>query len=348
MRSPNGSGASAAARPSSSAPSRRAPATPRSRCSRTATSIISSRPTPSAWASISTSITSPSRPDRKFDGWQYRRLTPAEFGQIAGRAGRHLSDGTFGTTGRCPPFDAELVEALEDHRFDPVSMLQWRNTRSRFFLARGDLAASLDVLPKEPGLTRAPLAEDQMVLEFAARDEKVMRGRQRPRADIARLWECCQIPDYRKLSPAAHAELVLSIFGFVVRAGHIPDDWFARQVAALDRTDGGLDTLSARIAGMRTWTFIANRSDWLRDPEHWQSVARQVEDNLSDALHERLAQRFVDRRTSVLMRRLRENAMLEAEVTPSGDVMVEGQHVGQLNGFRFTADPRRRAKRRRR
>ncbi|MGA9486870.1 MAG: helicase, partial [Methylocella sp.] len=148
-----------------------------------------------------------------------------------------------------------------------------------------------------------------------------------------------QIPDYRKLSPAAHAELVMSVFGFVVRAGHIPDDWFARHVAAQDRTDGGLDTLSARIAEIRTWTFIANRAGWLRDPKHWQSVTRQVEDNLSDALHERLAQRFVDRRTSVLMRRLRENAMLEAEVTPSGDVLVAGQHVGQLNGFRFTPDP---------
>ena len=132
---------------------------------------------------------------------------------------------------------------------------------------------------------------------------------------------------------------MISIFGFVVRAGHIPDDWFARHVAAQDRTDGGLDTLSARIAEIRTWTFIANRAGWLRDPQHWQSVTRQVEDNLSDALHERLAQRFVDRRTSVLMRRLRENAMLEAEVTPSGDVLVAGQHVGQLNGFRFTADP---------
>jgi ATP-dependent RNA helicase SUPV3L1/SUV3 len=275
--------------------------------------------------------------DRKFDGWQYRRLTPAEFGQIAGRAGRHMRDGTFGTTGRCLPFDEELVEALENHRFDSVRMLQWRNT-SLDFSSMQDLIASLDVLPKQPGLTRAPLAEDQMVLDIAARDEKVMREA-KTRADIARLWDCCQIPDYRKLSPAAHAELALSIYGFVVRAGHIPADWFARHIGALDRVDGDLDALSARIAQVRTWTFIANRSGWLRDAEHWQGIARQVEDTLSDALHARLAQRFVDRRASVLMRRLRENAMLEAEVTTSGDVMVEGQHVGQLNGFRFTADP---------
>jgi ATP-dependent RNA helicase SUPV3L1/SUV3 len=275
--------------------------------------------------------------DRKFDGWQHRRLTAAEFGQIAGRAGRHLRDGTFGTTGSCAPFEAELVEALEEHDFDPVGMLQWRNTELDFS-SIPSLAASLDALPKEKGLTRAPLAEDQMVLELAARDEKVVRVA-KTRADIERLWDCCQIPDYRKLSPAAHAELVLAVFGFVVRAGHIPDDWFARHVAALDRIDGGLDALSARIAAVRTWTYTANRSGWLRDPDHWQSVTRAIEDKLSDALHERLAQRFVDRRASVLMRRLRENAMLEAEVTPSGDVLVEGQHVGQLNGFRFTADP---------
>jgi ATP-dependent RNA helicase SUPV3L1/SUV3 len=275
--------------------------------------------------------------DRKFDGWQHRRLTPAEFGQIAGRAGRHYRDGTFGTTGRCPPFDAALVEALEQHRFEDVAKLQWRNGELDFS-SIADLAASLDALPKEPGLTRAPLAIDQLVLEIAGRDANVAR-RVKSKAEIARLWECCQIPDYRKLSPSAHAELVLSVFNFVVRRGHIPDDWFARHVAAQDRTDGGLDILSARIAEVRTWTFIANRPGWLRDPCHWQNITRQVEDRLSDALHERLTQRFVDRRTSVLMRRLRENAMLEAEVTPSGDVLVEGQHVGQLTGFRFTPDP---------
>jgi ATP-dependent RNA helicase SUPV3L1/SUV3 len=274
---------------------------------------------------------------KKFDGWQHRPLTAAEFGQIAGRAGRHLRDGTFGTTGRCDPFGNELVEMLEDHRFDPVRMLQWRNT-DLDMASLDALAATLDVLPGEPGLTRAPLAQDQLVLEIAARDGDV-RKVARNRGDVARLWECCQIPDYRKLSPTAHAELVLTVYGFVVRAGRIPDDWFARHVDALDRTDGDLDSISARIAQVRTWTFIANRPDWLRDPEHWQGVTRRVEDSLSDALHERLAQRFVDRRTSVLMRRLRENAMLEAEITSSGDVMVEGQHVGHLNGFRFTPDP---------
>ena len=275
--------------------------------------------------------------DRKYDGWHYRRLNPAEFGQIAGRAGRHIRDGTFGTTGRCPPFDSELVEMLEEHRFDPVRMLQWRNTDLDMSSIE-DLTASLDLLPGEAGLTRAPLAVDQMALDIASRDAEV-RKVARNRGDVARLWECCQIPDYRKLSPAAHCELVLSVYGFVVRAGHIPDDWFARHVELINRTDGEIDTIAARIAQVRTWTFIANRPDWLRDPEHWQGVTRRVEDTLSDALHERLAQRFVDRRTSVLRRRLRENAIMEAEITSGGDVVVEGQHVGQLNGFRFTSDP---------
>ena len=275
--------------------------------------------------------------DRKFDGWHYRRLKPAEFGQIAGRAGRHVKDGTFGTTGRCAPFDEDLVDALENHRFDPVTMLQWRNTNLDFSSINA-LQASLDRQPAREGLTRAPLAEDVLVLDIMAHDADVRR-QSKTSADVQRLWDVCQVPDYRKLSPAAHADLVQTLYGFVVRAGKIPNDWFARQLATLDRVDGEIDTLSARIAQSRTFNYIANRPDWLDDPEHWQGVTRQVEDNLSDALHERLAHRFIDRRTSVLMRRLRENAMLEAEVTSAGDVMVEGQHLGALQGFRFTLDP---------
>ena len=275
--------------------------------------------------------------DRKFDGRQFRRLTAAEFGQIAGRAGRNTRDGTYGTTGRCPPFDEELIEALEDHDFDSLGVLQWRNSDLDFTSIEA-LGRSLDRIPEHPGLTRAPIAEDQLVLDILGRDESVRRN-VKTRADVARLWDVCQIPDYRKVAAAAHAELVLSVFGYIVRAGLIPDDWFARQLAMLDRSDGDIDILAARIAQVRTWTYIANRPDWLADPEHWQGLARRIEDNLSDALHERLAQRFVDRRTSVLMRRLRENAMLEAEITSAGDVLVEGQHVGLLQGFRFTPDP---------
>jgi ATP-dependent RNA helicase SUPV3L1/SUV3 len=275
--------------------------------------------------------------DRKFDGWRHRRLTSAEFGQIAGRAGRHMSDGAFATTGRCPPFDEELIEALEAHRFDPVATLQWRNPELDFSSIE-DLAASLDRAPKEPGLVRAPPREDQIALEILRRDERVRRNA-KVRADVERLWEACQIPDYRKTSPAAHAELAATIFAFVARRGKIPPDWIARQIGAMDVVEGDIATLANRLAQVRTWCFVANRAGWLDDAAHWQGVARQVEDRISSALHEGLIQRFVDRRASVLMRRLRENAMLEAEITSGGDVIVEGQHVGSLQGFRFTADP---------
>src|SRR5690242_16768625 len=274
--------------------------------------------------------------DRKFDGYQFRRLNAAELAQIAGRAGRATRDGTFGTTGRCDPFEPELVRALESHTFEPIRMLQWRNS-ALDFASLGALQASLAMTPREQGLTRAPVGEDILVLEHAARDADV-RALAEGAASIIRLWDVCQVPDYRKIAPANHAELVVTLYGFLMREGNIPTDWFARQIAYAERTEGDIDTLSNRIAHVRTWTFVANRPDWLADPEHWQGVARAVEDKLSDALHERLAERFVDRRTSVLMRRLRENTMLETEITKSGDVVVEGHPIGRLAGFQFAAE----------
>ncbi|RDJ20964.1 helicase [Bosea caraganae] len=276
--------------------------------------------------------------DSKYDGHHFRKLHPAEFGQIAGRAGRHVRDGTFGTTGRCEPFDQELVERIEDHRFEPIRQLQWRNSDLDQRSVEG-LLDTLNLLPSEAGLTRALIAEDMTTLEILARDPEI-KALAHGRPAVERLWEVCGLPDYRKIAPMQHAELATTLYLSLMRRGRLDPDWYSTQLNALDRTDGEIDTLSARIAQVRTWTFVANRPDWLPDPEHWQGVARLVEDKLSDALHERLASRFVDRRTSVLMRRLRENAMLEAEVTTTGDVLVEGQHVGMLQGFRFTADPK--------
>jgi ATP-dependent RNA helicase SUPV3L1/SUV3 len=271
--------------------------------------------------------------DRKFDGYQFRQLNPAEMAQIAGRAGRATRDGTFGTTGRCPAFDQELVERLESHNFEPVRIMQWRNAKLNF-RSLAALIESLAETPREEGLTRAPIAEDALVLERVAKEDDIAAIAKTPEA-VERLWEVCQIPDYRKIAPAAHAELVTTLYGFLMREGRIAPDWMARQVAQTDRTDGDIDTLSNRIAQVRTWTFAANRPDWLDDPVHWQGVARGVEDKLSDALHERLTQRFVDRRTSVLMRRLRENAILETEITKTGDLVVEGHVIGHLSGFEF-------------
>ncbi|MBR0719466.1 helicase-related protein [Bradyrhizobium liaoningense] len=274
--------------------------------------------------------------DRKFDGYQFRRLTPAEFAQIAGRAGRATRNGTFGTTGRCAPFEPELVNALQNHTFDTVKVLQWRNSKLDF-ASLGALQVSLNLAPGHEALTRAPIAEDMRVLDHAARDGEV-RDMAHGKAAVERLWEACQVPDYRKLSPAAHAELVTTLYGFLMQKGRIPDAWFAAQVDQADRTDGDIDTLSGRIAQIRTWTFVANRPDWLADPEHWQGITRELENKLSDALHERLTERFVDRRTSVLMRRLRENTSLNTEIGKTGEVIVEGHVIGRLDGFTFAPD----------
>ncbi len=274
--------------------------------------------------------------NRKFDGYQYRMLSAGELGQIAGRAGRHMRDGTFGVTGRVAPFENELVEALESHAFAPARVFQWRNAELDFASVKA-LKASLDEPAHEEGLTKAPPADDQKALEHAALNEDIMELAATP-ARVERLWDVCQVPDYRKIAPANHADLLLTLYSFLIRDGVIADDWIARQVRYADRTDGDIDTLSNRIAHVRTWTFVANRNDWLADPAEWRETTRQVEDRLSDALHERLMQRFVDRRTSVLMKRLRENAMLESEVNDAGEVIVEGQHVGVLHGFRFQAD----------
>src|SRR5579863_6355825 len=274
--------------------------------------------------------------DRKYDGYQFRRLIPAEFAQIAGRAGRATRNGTFGTTGRCAPFEPELVNALQNHTFESVRMLQWRNTKLDFS-SLGALQVSLALSPSHEVLTRAPIAEDLRVLDHVARDADIREMAEGADA-VERLWEACQIPDYRRIAPAAHAELVTSLFRFLMQKGRIPDAWFAAQVDQADRVDGDIDTLSGRIAQIRTWTFVANRPDWLADPEHWQGIAREVENKLSDALHERLTERFVDRRTSVLMRRLRENASLNTEIGKTGEVIVEGHVIGRLDGFTFAPD----------
>jgi ATP-dependent RNA helicase SUPV3L1/SUV3 len=274
--------------------------------------------------------------DRKYDGRRHRRLFPAEFAQIAGRAGRATQDGTFGTTGRCPAFDAELVEELEAHRFDALPLAQWRNS-ALDFSALEALEASLSRQAGDPNLIRTRKAEDEVTLDIAVLRPGI-RDLARGEVAVRRLWDVCQLPDYRKVSPHSHADLAMSLYEAIQRKGAIDAAWFSREIKACDRIEGDIDALSWRLAQIRTWRYCANRPDWLRDAEHWQNATRALEDRVSDALHERLMQRFVDRRTSVLMRRLKENVMLESEVKATGEVLVEGQHVGRLEGFRFTPD----------
>ncbi len=273
---------------------------------------------------------------RKFDGQHHRNLTPAETGQIAGRAGRHLNDGTFGVTGGCPTLDAELVERLEEHMFEPVKTLQWRS-RALDFASLDALRESLRRTPSETRLTRARMVDDVIALETLSADVGIAELAKGQTA-LRTLWDMCQIPDYRKISSVSHAEMLGTLYRYVMTEGTIPEDWFARQVALADRTDGDLDTLATRLAHIRTWTFVSHRPDWLKDPAHWQERTRAIEDTLSDALHEGLMQRFVDRRTSVLMRRLRDKETLEAEIGDDGAIVVESHCVGHLSGFRFTPE----------
>ena len=284
--------------------------------------------------------------DHKFDGYQNRRLTPAEMAQIAGRAGRHTRDGTFGVTGNTDPFEDELVQRLETHAFAPVRSIQWRN-RELSYDSVEHLLRTLDrPAPlvehrtgglQGPVLTKAPQATDQRALEFMIRDSGVSdRATGRERVEL--LWNVAQIPDYPRVAPAAHAEILANIYKDICDLGHVDENWLREQVARTDNNTGDIDALSNRIAHIRTWTFVSQKSEWLSDPDSWAAETRAIEDRLSDALHERLTKRFVDRRTSVLMRRLRENAILEAEVDAGGKVTVEGHPVGELQGFRFTAD----------
>ncbi|HWA69796.1 MAG TPA: helicase-related protein [Rhizomicrobium sp.] len=278
----------------------------------------------------------------KFDGSRMRPLLPQEIGQIAGRAGRYMKDGTFGATGDCEPFEDEMVQRVETHRYDPVRVLQWRNS-ALDFRSLALLNDSLDMAPPECGLTRARPASDALALKILSQDDeaKALAG---SRDQVMRLWDVCQLPDFRKLSADEHVKLVKTVFLFLSGDGVIPDDWLARQIAHVDiRADGAegdVATLSGRLAMIRTYTYAANRAGWTRDGAHWQGVTCAVEDRLSDALHQALTQRFIDRRTSVLMKHLRDDEFASLALDEAGGVSIGGEAIGRLDGFRFAPDPR--------
>jgi ATP-dependent RNA helicase SUPV3L1/SUV3 len=273
----------------------------------------------------------------KFDGRRHRHLAANELAQIAGRAGRFTVDGTFGVTGEAAPFDPEVVEAIEESRFAPLRRLQWRNTRLDFASPEA-LIASLEAPSEHADLQRAREADDLATLR-ALVEIPAVRARLRDSRDMRLLWDVCQIPDFRKVSPAEHASLCVRLHGFLHDGGRVPTDWLAGQIRRIDLSEGDIDALSKRLAYIRTWTYIAQRRGWIDDADHWREETRAVEDRLSDALHARLTQRFVDRRTSVLMRRLKQKESLVALVTDNGEVSIDDQFIGRLEGFRFRLDP---------
>jgi ATP-dependent RNA helicase SUPV3L1/SUV3 len=270
----------------------------------------------------------------KFDGMVTRPLRPEEIGQIAGRAGRHMNDGTFGVTGEADPLDQETAARVENHHYDPVRVLQWRNSKLSF-QSLDALIGCLDEPPPMRGLVKARPSSDFVALRTLAEQDEI-RDKARAPAQIRLLWETCQMPDFNKLSTDEHVRLVRTIFGYLSsEAGALPEDWLANQINRLDVTEGDVATLSGRLAHIRTWTYAAHRPGWVKDSAHWQDVTRAVEDRLSDALHEKLTQRFIDRRASVLIRQLREEDM-NLVLDDSGGVNVGGETIGKLEGFRFT------------
>lgn len=272
----------------------------------------------------------------KFDGRRMRPLNPDELAQIAGRAGRHTAEGTFGVTGEARPLLPAVVEAIESHTFLPVRKLQWRNTRLEFGSVER-LIGSLEAPTHDEWLTRVREADDLLALKSLAAMPEVIE-RINDARDVRLLWDVCRVPDFRGISTTEHAGLLARLHEFLHKGGRIPDDWLARNIARIDRVEGDIDTLSRRLAFVRTWTYVAQRKEWVDDETHWRGETRAVEDRLSDALHARLTAAFVDRRTSVLLRRLNQKESLVADVNDKGEVTVEGEFIGRIDGFRFRQD----------
>ena len=275
---------------------------------------------------------------RKFDGRSSRNLTNSELAQIAGRAGRHIRDGTFGVTAECHTLDDDAVLAIEDHHFDPVAALQWRSEKIDLSSIPALLHSLNEPAPRAE-FSRSQREEDEDVLHrLLARGE--IRNIAKGGAALSTLWDICQIPDFRKITLDEHSKLLGEIYLMLMQSDRITDAWLTPKIEPLDRIDGDIDALSSRIAHIRTWTYLSHRSVWLENSPYWQERARAIEDRLSDALHEKLTQRFVDRRTSTLLKRLKDDTPLLAGVTDDGEVIVEGQFIGRLLGFEFIVDPR--------
>lgn len=275
----------------------------------------------------------------KFDGRRRRPLTAQEAAQIAGRAGRHMNDGTFGVTGRSPDFDEQMIEQIENHRFDPIDAVMWRS-RDLDFRSPRLLLRSLEMDAPLQGLVRQREADDQQTLFHLIRENGVVARADNPER-VRLLWEVCRIPDFRKIAPDQHAELVGGIFARLLdHDGHLPMDWALSSLERLDRVDGDIDSITQRIAHVRSWAYIAHRGEWLADAKGLQDKARFIEDRLSDALHQTLLNRFVDTTQAAVGRRRKgaEHAPLLAGVNGEGVVTVEGHPVGRIRGLSFLAE----------
>ena len=275
----------------------------------------------------------------KFDGQRQRRLTTAEMAQIAGRAGRHQRDGTFGTLAGSGGHDAEFtpdeVYAVEEHRFAPLTKLLWREPEPDCGSVTS-LLADLSRPPERPELAPAPEAIDLAVLRRVAEDADLLAG-VRGAAQVSRLWDVCRLPDFRQHGAEVHARFVARLWEDL-RSGMLGGDYVASAIAQLDNPAGDIDTLQMRIAAIRSWAYIAQRPDWVLARDEMAARARAAEARLSDALHARLTERFVNRRTSVLMKKVGTDTALLPVTLVGDEVQVDGEPIGHLAGFRFKID----------
>ena len=274
---------------------------------------------------------------KKFDGKKIRRLNLSEISQIAGRAGRHINDGNFGITGQCETLSSDEIEKLEKHELNKINIIYWRNS-DLSFENLDSLIHSLEKKSTNEFFKRINDCEDEKVLRFLLKNNKdvIINGAK----DTTRiLWECCQIPDFSKKAYGKHVDIVKKVFGFLTsKSGKVSNDYMKMQLKYLDRYDGNIDTLANRISNVRTWSYVANKKGWSDNSDFWIERTKNIEDKLSDKLHEELTKSFVDKRISILSRSLKQDIVLSTEIKNENNVIVDGQYIGQLKGMKLDLD----------
>ena len=271
----------------------------------------------------------------KFDGKKVRRLNISEIGQIAGRAGRYLNDGTFGITGDCKEINPEEVDSLEKHNFPEIKNIFWRNSKLNFN-NKLSLIKSLDEKPNKDWLKRIGECEDEKVLKYFLKNAPNIKENSE---DLIILWECCQIPDFVKKTYGHHVEVINKIFNFLIQGTKkIPNHYMKKQLSLLDKLEGNVDSLSNRIANVRTWSYVSNKSNWVENQDYWIERTKSLEDKLSDRLHEELTKTFIDKRASVLVKGLKQDIVLETKIIDEEKVMINQQYIGSLKGLKLELD----------
>jgi len=275
----------------------------------------------------------------KFDGKKNRKLNLSEISQIAGRAGRHINDGTFGVTGECKQLSFDEVEKLEKHELQKIDVLYWRNSEINFD-SLDNLVSSLEKNTNNKFLKRINDCEDEKALKFLIKNNNNLKNKL-SKDFVKTLWECCQIPDFSKKAYGNHIEVVKKVFEFLTsKSGKVTNDYMKKQLEHLDKYNGNIDTLTNRISNVRTWSYVANKKNWANNPDYWVERTKYIEDKLSDKLHEELTKSFIDKRISVLSRNLKQDITLTTEIKNENEVIIDGQYIGRLNGMKLDLDLR--------